>query len=109
MKDVRFIPRFIGSIPESLARGTVYISLPHGIAVHLCACGCGHEVVTPFGGSHWALRWTSGAVTLYPSIGNGSLPCRSHYYIRYGLVRWLPGVRVDALVREEAELLEILP
>ncbi|WP_425284057.1 DUF6527 family protein [Hyphomicrobium facile] len=27
-------------------------------------------------------------VSLYPSIGNWSLPCRSHYWIERGQIRW---------------------
>jgi hypothetical protein len=29
-------------------------------------------------------------VSLDPSVGNWSLPCRSHYWIRRGAVRWAP-------------------
>lgn len=96
MNDARFRHCFVASIPEDLVDGAVYISLAHRIAVHLCACGCGHEVVMPFGGSLWALRWTNGSVTFEPSVGNVSLPCRSHYYMRNGLIEWLPSLNDDA-------------
>ena len=66
----------------------LYISHRYGTAMHLCCCGCGSEVVTPLNPAGWTLEIADRGVTLRPSIGNWSLPCRSHYLIRQGRVVW---------------------
>lgn len=75
-------------IPEQLEDGWIYISQRYSTATHRCCCGCGCEVVTPIGPADWSLEIVNGTVTLRPSIGNWSLPCRSHYLIRQGKVVW---------------------
>lgn len=82
--------RFVGNIPERLDPATLYVSLPHATAVHLCACGCGSEVVTPIDQTDWTLTWDGTTVSLEPSVGSAALPCRSHYFLRRGRVVWLP-------------------
>jgi len=72
-------------IPEDLAPGVLYVSKEYETAVHLCACGCGEQVVTPLISSGWTF---SDGPTLAPSIGSFSLPCRSHYWIRNGETVW---------------------
>jgi hypothetical protein len=42
--------------------------------------------VTPFTPTDWKLTFDGEAVSLRPSIGNWSLPCRSHYVIENGRV-----------------------
>ena len=37
-----------------------------------------------------------GTVTLHPSIGNGQLPCRSHYFIRHDRLDWLRPISAAA-------------
>jgi len=81
-------PEFVTLMPDDLVPGVIYISREYGVALHLCACGCGNEVVTLFGRSGWELVENDGVVTLKPSIGNFSFPCRSHYYIRGNRVVW---------------------
>ncbi|MEQ1577471.1 MAG: DUF6527 family protein [Hyphomicrobium sp.] len=88
MKQRFLKAQFVQFIPESLEDGVIYVSRKYGTATHRCCCGCGQEVVTPIGPTNWSLQVTGGAVTLYPSIGNWSLPCRSHYWIRNGGVEW---------------------
>ncbi|MER7721973.1 DUF6527 family protein [Streptomyces flaveolus] len=68
--------------------GTLYISIPYSTCGHLCCCGCGHEVVTPLSPAQWCLTYNGENISLTPSIGNWSLPCQSHYWIRDGRVRW---------------------
>jgi hypothetical protein len=55
--------------------------------MHLCACGCGNRVVTPLSPKGWRLIF-DGSFSLYPSIGNWSFPCQSHYWIRNESVIW---------------------
>lgn len=79
---------FVERVPERLKVGVLYVSIPFGTAVHRCCCGCGLEVVTPLGPSDWSLTYDGESVTLDPSIGNWSFPCRSHYWIERGHVHW---------------------
>lgn len=82
--------KFVSLIPENIEAGTLYISIDFKTAIHLCACGCGNEVVTPLSPSDWELIFDGESVSLYPSIGNWSLPCQSHYWIRKGAIKWAP-------------------
>lgn len=91
--DVRHT--FVDVLPTPLLPGVVYISGEHDTAAHLCCCGCGHEVVTPLGQTAWTLRY-NGRVSLSPSIGNGALPCRSHYVIRDSEVLWLSAMTPES-------------
>lgn len=79
---------FVEEVPSQLANGVIYVSIPYATAVHKCCCGCGLEVVTPLSPTDWELRFNGAAVSLWPSIGNWSFPCRSHYWIEKGRVRW---------------------
>lgn len=47
MKAATLAHQFVEEIPEPLADGILYISIPFTTAVHKCCCGCGLEVVTP--------------------------------------------------------------
>lgn len=81
--------QFSEFIPDTLASGILYISMQHATVTHLCACGCGREVVTPISPTDWSLMYDGVAVTLDPSIGNWSFPCRSHYFIQKNRVLWV--------------------
>lgn len=75
-------------IPKEIETATLYVSERFQVAVHLCACGCGEKVVTPLGATEWSFTEKSGKPSLYPSIGNWQIPCRSHYWIRNGEIQW---------------------
>jgi hypothetical protein len=79
---------FVEHVPDVLVDGTVYVSVRFATAVHLCCCGCGNEIVTPISPADWHLNFDGASVSLYPSIGNWSLRCRSHYWIRKNRVVW---------------------
>ncbi len=81
---------FVDFIPGTLQEGTLYVSRKYHTASHLCACGCGSKVVTPLNPSGWNLTTKRGKTTLYPSIGNGSFACESHYWIREDKIEWAP-------------------
>ena len=90
MTAVRFRHIFVDTVPEQLAEAVIYISPKYSAAVHLCACGCGSEVVTPFNPTiGWTLVFDGKTVSLCPSIGNWRLPCKSHYFIRNSRVDWM--------------------
>lgn len=97
MKASHFTPQFVESIPETLDPGVLYVSMTLANSIHLCACGCGQEVVTPLSPTDWKLCFDGENVTLDPSIGNWSFPCRSHYWIRGGKVRWSESWSADEI------------
>lgn len=79
---------FVTAIPETLQDGILYISIEYATVAHLCCCGCGREVVTPLTPTDWKLTYDGVTCSLNPSIGNWSFPCKSHYWIRDGKIRW---------------------
>lgn len=81
-------PVFTETFPSAMDTGVLYVSIPYRTCGHLCCCGCGHEVITPLSPAQWTLTFDGENVSLAPSIGNWSLPCQSHYWIRDGRVRW---------------------
>lgn len=97
MKQAALSAQFVEFIPEQLEDGVLYISNRYRTATHRCCCGCGSEVVTPLGPAGWTLEVVNGAITLAPSIGNWSLPCRSHYLIRRGKVVWARDMSLDEI------------
>ncbi len=79
---------FVEFIPDELEEGTIYVSIRFATASHLCVCGCGNKVVTPIRPTDWKLIFDGKTISLEPSIGNWSLACQSHYWIRNNRVRW---------------------
>lgn len=95
----RLSHKFVEFIPEQLQEGVLYVSTTYATAAHLCFCGCGREVVTPLSPTDWRLTFNRKTVSLSPSIGNWSFPCRSHYWIKNNCVQWcgeMPQHAIDA-------------
>jgi hypothetical protein len=88
MKRARFKLEMVSSIPEVLQGNTLYVTADGDVAGHLCACGCGREVITPISPTDWSISFDKRGPTLSPSIGNWAFPCRSHYFIWNGEVVW---------------------
>lgn len=86
MLHSRLEHRFVEHVPEQLEPGVLYVSMEYGTVAHGCCCGCGEEVVTPLTPTDWKLTYDGESVSLSPSIGSWTLPCRSHYVIRRGKV-----------------------
>ncbi|WP_150112424.1 DUF6527 family protein [Ferrovum myxofaciens] len=82
MKIKQITPETVEFIPDRIEEGVLYISDRYHTAVHKCCCGCGKEVVTPLSPAEWSVKRNSNRVSLWPSIGNWSYPCRSHYVIQ---------------------------
>lgn len=92
-------PIFVEYIPKAPEIGKLYISERFGTAVHICACGwCGEKVVTPLSPVEWRVSKEGAFISLYPSIGNWNLPCRSHYWIRRNKISWASSL-TDAQIR----------
>jgi hypothetical protein len=107
MATKTFEHRFVEFIPEKLEEGVLYVSMTYATALHRCACGCGCEVVTPLSPTFWRMTFDGETISLYPSIGNWNLPCRSHYWIDRSRVRlarlWTDDEIVEAR-RQDAEM-----
>lgn len=89
MQDHRTIKHdFVELIPGSLEPETLYISIKYKTMAHLCLCGCGKKVITPLSPTGWELTFNGREVSVYPSIGNWNLPCRSHYWITRNGIEW---------------------
>jgi Family of unknown function (DUF6527) len=89
---------FVEYLPEELDEGVLYVSISYATAAHLCACGCGQEIVTPLSPTDWRLIFDGATVSLKPSIGNWSYECQSHYWIERDRIR-----RARRLTRREIE------
>lgn len=87
-RDKAISHEFVDFIPKSMEVDTLYVSMEFATASHLCFCGCGAEVVTPFSPVQWQLSFDGEAVSLSPSIGSWALPCESHYWIKRDKVVW---------------------
>ena len=79
---------FVDYIPDDLKEGIIYISVMFATVAHKCCCGCGNEVVTPLSPTDWELIYDGESISLYPSIGNWSFACCSHYWIKRNNVKW---------------------
>ena len=79
---------FVETTPDELEDKTLYISIEYATTIHKCCCGCGLQVVTPLSPNDWKLTFDGESVSLYPSIGNWSFPCQSHYWINRNEVVW---------------------
>ena len=84
-------PEYVDFIPpvEAMEEGVLYISKQFCTTAHLCACGCGNEVVLPFGSHGWTLTESPAGVTMRQSVGSFNLPCKSHYFITDNKIEWL--------------------
>ena len=78
--------QFVRHIPQLLEPGVLYVSIEYATATHSCCCGCGEEVVTPFTSIDWKMTYDGETISLEPSIGNWTLPCRSHYFVEQSRV-----------------------
>lgn len=90
---------FVEFTPDEMEEETVYISIRFATVSHMCLCGCGNKVVTPLRPTDWKLIFDGKTISLDPSIGNWSFPCKSHYWIRNNRVKWAPRWSQDEVDR----------
>lgn len=90
-------PQIVELAPSPLQDGALYISPKYKVAIHLCACGCGEKVVTPLSAAEWQVDLHGGTVSMSPSIGNWSMACKSHYWIRKGRIVWSGAISKKAM------------
>jgi hypothetical protein len=94
---IRIKHEFVEFIPKGREEGVLYVSIPYATAVHNCFCGCGLKVVAPISPVGWQLTFDGETVTLFPSVGSWSFPCRSHYFIRRDTVVWAGNMSQDEI------------
>jgi hypothetical protein len=81
--------QLVDRIPNQMREDIVYHTQEFELAGLLCACGCGHRITLLVPDSHQVLD-EGGYATIRPSVGVMDAPCKSHYFITAGDVRWLP-------------------
>lgn len=91
--------KFVEEIPAEKEPGTLYVSLEFAVASHLCPCGCGSVIVTRLAPNGWSVTFNGETVSLRPSIGNWSLACKSHYWIKNNQIRWARSFDEDEIER----------
>lgn len=90
----------VSELTECLEDGCIYI-VGEGIydwfVAFVCPCGCGAHIylsVLPDASPRWSLiRHLDGAVSLSPSVQR-LIGCKSHFFIKKGLVYWCSGSKV---------------
>lgn len=85
---MRFDIERVRYMPKDLRPGVLFVSDEFGIALHLCACGCGSRIRTALGPTEFSVTETPEGPTVHPSIGNWQQVCQSHYWIERGSVIW---------------------
>ena len=93
---------FVEYIPDAVNEGVLYVSMTFATVVHRCCCGCWSEVVTPLDPRDWEMTFDGKSISLYPSIGNWSLACQSHYWIYRNQVRWARRLSTFAIKKGRA-------
>lgn len=95
---------FVYLLPDQLEEGVLYVCVQYATSAHKCFCGCGREVVTPIHPTKWRMTFDGAHVSLFPSVGSWSLPCRSHYVLKNGRVVWastFSDEKIDAVRRRD--------
>jgi hypothetical protein len=83
-----FVHEFVEYVPKDPQEGILYVSIRFHTVVHRCACGCGTKIATPLSPANWQITYDGESISICPSIGGWTMPCRSHYWIRSNRVRW---------------------
>ncbi|MBP5087400.1 hypothetical protein HUS91_18075 [Pseudomonas chlororaphis] len=97
MTIINLTPQFVEHFPEKLEPGELYLAMEFATAAHLCACGCGNKVITPFSPTDWQMSFDGETVSLSPSIGNWTFKCRSHYWVRSGRIEWAGNMSQESI------------
>ena len=88
MKIHQITPEFVDDIPRELDHDKLYICCRYRAVTHLCACGCGIEINTPMHPTGWTIIYNGDSVSLFPSVGNWSENCQSHYWVTNNQIHW---------------------
>lgn len=81
----KFETVFVDVLPfkDEMKENEIYVSEKSWQSTHLCACGCGEEIVTPHVRGGWKYHTNEdNDITLMPAVMNES--CNSYYKIEKG-------------------------
>ena len=92
----RYRAEWVDDLPDPPRADTLYVvggrQHPFRVVMACPNAGCEHLVhldVHPDAEPGWELQeHRDGSLTLWPSVHVTGLPCRSHYWVRKGRVRW---------------------
>lgn len=88
MKQTKYKTVFVNMMPDDFEEGVLYMAPHFECAMHNCMCGCGEKVCTPITEGQWKWTFDGEHVSLTPSVGNFSISCKSHYFLKNGIVQW---------------------
>lgn len=86
-RHTSYTHEFVEQFPQDPTERVLYVSIEFASTMHLCMCGCGERVISPLDPTDWALTFDGATASLWPSIGNHSYACRSHYILARGRVQ----------------------
>jgi hypothetical protein len=89
-RQMTYRHEFVDFVPEELEPGVLHVSIKYKCVAHLCMCGCGEKVISRLAPERFRFTFDGGQVSIYPSIGNSTFVCRSHYWLEDGEVYWYP-------------------
>lgn len=69
---------------KDMKENVIYISDEFKVSGHKCMCGCGSLTIMPLGNNEWNYEIKNNKLTMWPSVGNYQMPCKSHYIIQNG-------------------------
>jgi hypothetical protein len=95
-------PQFVEFVPKELEDGVLYVSIPYSTSVHRCACGCGSKITLPISPVKWRFLYDGESISLWPSVGNWSYECQSHYWIQQNQIEWAPRWSRDKIEKARA-------
>ena len=82
---------FVEYLPEKekVEPGIFYYAKEFDVSAHLCPCGCGGVVNLFYHrlDNGWGIDLQT--LTITPSIYSYQWPCKSHYFITNGEVKWV--------------------
>lgn len=91
MRVDKYSVEVVTQIPTIIEDGILCVSFLYNVSVHNCPCGCSERVIIPINPKGWSIQYNGEELSFYPSIGNWSFACRSHYFITNNKVKWMIG------------------
>ena len=88
MKLRQITPEFVDEISRELDPGKLYVCGRYRAVKHLVCVRLRRRDQHPLHPTGWTLICDGVSVSLWPSIGNWSEKCQSHYWIRNNKIHW---------------------
>lgn len=110
-KQKSYTHEFVEFVPDELEQGVLYVAFKYKCVAHLCMCGCREKVVSRLSPERFRITFDGNHVSMFPSIGNSTFDCRSHYWLEDGEIYWYPPLsdgQIDR-ARKNAHRLPLVP